>query len=187
MPRGTPMRHVTIHVDSKKALSLITRTRELVMGPSLAFFLGTQALPIVQQDIETEAELNGMGKWPPLTENTKRIREYYGFTQDDPNVRSGEMLEWLTNPASKTMVVTPITATMMTPGMHKGKNLNRRKLNTAQRGRSEPNQFGTGGMTETPPRPILQIREYTAGKIMIALQDYIIRGVATGLGAGGQI
>lgn len=165
---------VTYYVNDASPKQALQAVMEAVSGPSLGMFLEHLALPHVQNDIQTQVELGGAGKWPPLKDSTMKIRDFYGFTPDDPNWRSGQMLDWLMDPSNSVTVVGPGSAVLSTPNLYSGGALNYKKLETAQRGRVEANQFGTGGVTETPPREVLVMREFTAAKIIVSLEEWVI-------------
>lgn len=89
------------------------------------------------------------GGWPPLSDATVDIRERLGFSSDEPNIRTNDMFNFVTE--SSDLVMGPGFAQITIPGTPSDP-LMAQKIETAQRGRADNPIPGFG---PTPPRPVI--------------------------------
>lgn len=139
-------------VDDKALRRALENLISLLSPVGAAAWLGEAVGPYLSERAGTRFATEGddaSGQWLPLKEPTIAIREEQGYGGAHPiNRRTGELEEWVVD-GGWDAYPTGFGASMRYPGTQPAGEL-RKKVETAQRGRPDPN---------TAPRPVLAVNE----------------------------
>lgn len=151
-----------VHEDEVERV--FTQMETLLGSEGLAMFLGGTVGPYLRERTQNRFANEGddvTGPWAPLHPATVAIREasFYNIGGEHPiNRRSGELEDWVTQ-GNYFPYPTGVGASMQYPSKEPSGEL-RDKLETAQKGRKNPN---------TVPRPVLGVNEKDLLFVMAAL------------------
>lgn len=166
----------SIMFDDSEVDAMMAGLAMAISPVALESFLKNDVLEYFQEDIMERFLNEGdekVGDWAPLAEATHAIREAQGFTPDDINIRSSEMLDFVGGESRSRRLAQG--AFIQVPGPSSGKMA--KKIETAQVG-----SLNKQGFSPTPARPILAADEVDLMAIMMMLHNYIVWYVSSPVG-----
>jgi hypothetical protein len=177
---GTKRGDFILFVDDSAVQGLFARLEASIMPTSLFEFMEAAAWPMFSDRIMDRFAYEGdsaSGTWPDLSPATVAIKEKLGVDfPDAPNVRTGEMLEFLTH--SHHTMPTEGGVEMVFP-VDTGDAIMTRKIQVAQGGDPGPNWLNEA-MAPTPARPVIAIDEVDMASLLKALSIHVITAVMSG-------
>ena len=176
------MSNVTFTIEDDLVQKMLLTVEHAISGPSLMEFMRDDVAEFYERDIVDRFAYEGdeaSGDWPPLSEGTIHIKRGMDLAgnPEDPNIRTGEMFNELTNAENYDTIGGGDWAQISIPGDLDP--LTQTKLTTAQRGKANNPipQFGP-----TPPRPVLATSEYQLAQILELLEVHIGSRIIGGIG-----
>lgn len=168
--------NVQIVGEDQGVRAMLMATLEAVDPAHMLLFMGGMVQPYIEARIAGRFSNEGddvSGKWAPLSDTTRHIRETEGYPGEHPiNVRTGAMREWLLS-APPDFTATGFEASMAFPGGDPSQSI-LDKLETAQMGRETP---------ATQPRPVLGLGPADLAFVLQAMSEWVSRWVSLTTGA----
>lgn len=157
---------VTIVGDDAGVQAMLMHMNSALAPQSLGVFLSTVVDPYLRTRARARFDSEGddvVGKWAPLKDSTRNIRQSMGYGADGPiNRRTGRLEQYILGSPNKVTMHTA-GATLVWPGTRpSGETAD--KLRTAQMGKPMPS---------TVPRPVLGINERDLAAVLTGLSLHI--------------
>lgn len=181
MARSSPTAFIDFDIvgNERGVQAMLERLDSALSPVGLAAFLNLGVGPWVKQRAADRFASEGddvSGKWAPLQESTIEIREHAGFEGAHPiNKRTGELEAYITE-GQIGITAGPGFASMRYPDNPPATKSLKQKVETAQRGRSNPN---------TVARPILGLNERDLAQVVTMLAFHV-QGTGVTRGAGSR-
>lgn len=155
-------------VGNNRGVQAMLANIDSALSPSgLASFLGMAVGPWVKERAADRFQSEGddvTGKWAPLSDTTIDIREKSGFEGAHPiNKRTGELEAYITQ-GQVGIVAAPAVSTLTFPKNPPTTKSLKQKMETAQRGRSNPS---------TVARPVLGLGERDLAQVLTMLAFHV--------------
>lgn len=158
---------IYIDVNARRVDALLLRLDTAMSPLGIAQYMKVAVDPWIRRRVKERFDAEGddaVGRWLPLSPETRIIRAAKGFQPDGPiNVRTGELERFITQGAVERITPTSSGATYVYPGLGFGGEL-RTKYDTAQAGKKSP---------RTPPRPVVGIGERDLAHVLSSLSMWI--------------
>jgi hypothetical protein len=141
--------------QSASVTHMLDRVSRKIDELGIEEYLGFKVHPWLVGRVKARFEAGGdsaSGKWRPLTDATFDWRRSYGWADGPINVRSGDMLQFLTRQATAEIVPDPGGAILAFPGNSGLTPELADKIRVAQKGGQAPPPSGP-----TPARPVLAL------------------------------
>jgi len=179
----------TVELHQDEVWRALFRLDTATSAPGLAVYMHDFVSPYFEDQIVDRFAYEGdaaSGPWLPLEASTIRIRRALGYSDDEINDRTGELLDHVAF-GRRYQPIGGDTFIMDIPGIGGTDFMLNRKLITAQRGRVQGSTEMLPG-AYTPPRPVLALDSGDVMAVLRLAQMFVVQWmtgfIAPGINVG---